>query len=110
MESLGPFQLERILGRGRFNCTILIKDTAHEKRLLLMRMEAKLSLNLASYNDKTSPFPIAQSEGLHKIQEIYDKCTELDFVIKPILFKESESYILTIRPFSRFNLGDRILS
>lgn len=111
IEGFGSYEFERILGKSRHDCTLLIKDTAHDKRLLLMRMQSKTLQTVSVDPDKTSPFPIIQSDCLHELQEIYfNKCSGLGFVIKPEVLKESESFIATIRPFSRFNLSDRIAS
>ncbi len=111
VSGFGSFEFERLLGKSRQGCSLLIKDAAHDKRLLLMRMQAKMLQSASAESDKSSPFPVIQSDCLHSLEEIYyNKCDGLDFVIKPNVLKESESFITTIRPFARFNLCDRIVS
>ncbi len=107
----GSYQFERILGKSRQGFSLLIKDSAHDKRLLVMRLQSKISQRNQLNADKNSPFPIINSSCLHELQEFYNnKCASLDFVIKPILLTEAESFITSIRPFSRFNLADLITS
>lgn len=110
-ESLGPFQFERVLGKSRLACSVLLKEAANASRLLLMRLLATSAAKSSFVSDKSSPFPVVHFEALQKFQDIYNaKCLDFEFVIKPIAFKESEFFMAIVRPFARFNLCDRIIS
>ena len=109
VEASGSFSFERVLGKGRVTWSLLIKDRENSKRLLLMRLYAKTSHQSDPLKTK-SPIPFFSS-NLHVIQDLYEnKCAKFDFIIKPILLRDSESLVTFVRPFSRYNLSDRIIT
>ena len=101
---------ERTLGKGRVSWSMLLK---RPNGLLLMRLYAKksnvkLTGRRRSSTICTSVDPLAATK-LSFIHELYyEKCSQFDFVLKPILINDSDEFLVMIRPFSRFNLPDRL--
>jgi len=102
---------ERTLGKGRVSWSMLLK---RPNGLLLMRLYAKKSNVKLMGRRRSSTIctsvvdPLAATK-LSFIHELYyEKCSQFDFVLKPILINDSDEFLVMIRPFSRFNLPDRL--
>ena len=112
---------EKTLGRGRVSWSMLVRE---ERRnlLLLMRIYAKKSdfsgggtltkkkvnnlLGIGSKGSLKDPLSVAKLSFIHELY--FEKCSQLDFVLKPLMINDSNNFLVIVRPFSRFNLPDRI--
>lgn len=104
---------ERTLGKGRVSWSMLVRRP-NNNGLLLMRLYAKRSNGKLSGRKRSSSIstinvdPLAATK-LSFIHELYyEKCSQFDFVLKPILINDSDDFLVMIRPFSRYNLPDRL--
>ena len=103
---------ERTLGKGRVSWSILVKDP---KGLLLMRLYAKKSNGKQIVKKRNSSIsmtvdPLAATK-LSFIHELYyEKCSQFDFVLKPVLINDSDEFLVMIRPFARYILPDRLIT
>lgn len=105
---------ERTLGKGRVSWSMLVREG---KNILLMRLYAKKGNKQASFTSSsaslrnrncTSIDPLSATK-LSFIHELYyEKCSQFDFVMKPILINDSEDFLVMVRPFARHNLSDRL--
>ena len=103
---------ERTLGKGRVSWSILVKDP---KGLLLMRLYARKSNGKQIVKKRNSSIsmtvdPLAATK-LSFIHELYyEKCSQFDFVLKPVLINDSDEFLVMIRPFARYILPDRLIT
>lgn len=117
---------ERTLGKGRVSWSMLVQQGSarndasdnNKKSLLLMRLYAKksgssIATGLGSNKRRSSslltsmdPLSATKLSFIHELY--YEKCAQLDFVLKPLLINDSEEFLVMIRPFARFNLPDRL--
>lgn len=120
---------ERTLGKGRVSWSMLVRQGSgkssedsdnnvdnNKRSLLLMRLYAKKSgsskavgLNKrrsSSFLSSMDPLSATKLSFIHELY--YEKCAQLDFVLKPLLINDSEEFLVMVRPFARFNLPDRL--
>jgi hypothetical protein len=105
-------KFEQSLGKGRVCWSMLVRN-ASSSQLLLMRLFARslVKPGLKRSSSSTShslmdPFSASKLSFIHELY--YEKCSQFDFVLKPLFITESEDFLVLLRPFSRFNLPDKI--
>jgi hypothetical protein len=100
---------ERTLGKGRVSWSMLVRRPSG---LLLMRLYAKKSVlgrkRSSTILTNVDPLSATKLSFIHELY--YEKCSQFDFVLKPILINDSDEFLVTIRPFSRYNLPDRLMT
>lgn len=101
---------ERTLGKGRVSWSMLVRSP---NGLLLMRLYAKKGngkltglRRSSSLSMSVDPLAATKLSFIHELY--YEKCSQFDFVLKPILINDSDEFLVMIRPFSRYNLPDRL--
>lgn len=107
---------ERTLGKGRVSWSMLVRSKA--KSLLLMRLYAKCGKTTTAAPKRRNsvsalPAPIdpLSATKLSFIHELYyEKCAQFDFVLKPLLIHDCDDFLVMVRPFSRYNLTDRLIT
>lgn len=108
---------EQTLGKGRVSWSMLVRQGGTGNALLLMRLYAKKSNNSktasglakrrsSSFLTSMDPLSATKLSFIHELY--YEKCAQLDFVMKPLLINDSEEFLVIVRPFARFNLPDRL--
>ena len=103
---------ERTLGKGRVSWSMLVRQRS-SNGLLLMRLYAKRSNGRFAGRRRNSlisanfdPLAATKLSFIHELY--YEKCSQFDFFLKPILINDSDEFLIMIRPFSRYNLPDRL--
>lgn len=107
---------ERTLGKGRVSWSMLVRKPNNNNNnnncLLLMRLYAKKSNGKVRKRSSSistinvDPLAATKLSFIHELY--YEKCSQFDFVLKPILINDSDEFLVMIRPFSRYNLPDRL--
>lgn len=123
---------ERTLAKGRVSWSMLLRSSStssstssSSNSLLLMRLYAKKSntrsssggissgssnsltnRRSSSHSTLTDPLSATKLSFIHELY--YEKCSKLDFVLKPLLINDSDDFLVMVRPFARFNLPDRL--
>lgn len=109
---------ERTLGKGRVSWSMLVRKENEPKSLLLMRLYAKKSNGKQTGNIgrrrnpsismAVDPLSATKLSFIHELY--YEKCSQFDFVLKPVLINDSDEFLVMIRPFARYNLPDRLMT
>lgn len=111
-------KFERIIAKGRVSCSMLARKGNGEKSLLLVRLYAKRSnhspqitlkkknSSFASGSNAIDPLSATKMSFIHELY--YEKCSQFDFVLKPLLINDSDDFLVLVRPFLRYNLPDRL--
>ena len=104
---------ERTLGKGRVCWSILVRSSTSSSLLLLRLFAKSLKSGLkrssslaAAANSSMDPLSATKLSFIHELY--YEKCSQFDFVLKPLFINESDEFLVLLRPFARFNLPDRI--
>ena len=120
--NFSELKYERTLGKGRVSWSMLVRDG---NNLLFMRLYAKKGSNCGvngnSGKQQTvnrlmrkrsssllsmDPLSATKLSFIHELY--YEKCSQFDFVLKPLLITDSDDFLILLRPFARYNLPDRL--